>query len=46
MPSGTLFDELDQNAKAIQEGAAGEQDRRGVLDATGVRGNPAHKCRQ
>ena len=40
-----LFDELDQTAKEIQETAAGEQDRRGVLDAVGVRGNLAHKRR-
>jgi hypothetical protein len=40
-----LFDELDQTAKAIQESAAGEQDRRGVLDAIGVRGSLAHKRR-
>lgn len=40
-----LFDELDQTAKAIQETAAGEQDRRGVLDEIGVRGNLAHKRR-
>lgn len=40
-----LFDELDQTAKAIQETAAGEQDRRGVLDAIGVRWNLAHKRR-
>ena len=40
-----LFDELDQTAKAIQESAAEESDRRGVLDAIGVRGSLAHKRR-
>ena len=39
------YDELDEDAKAIQESALEENDRRAALDAISVRGTLAHRRR-